>query len=172
MIMLSLSAGTIAIIAAVIILSIVGIAGAMVPAIPGTPLNMVALLIAYFAFPGIISTGLLIALLVAAAIVIILDYIAPIWLTKVGGGSKKAILGSTVGLFAGLLFMPVGLIVGPLAGAFIGELISGTDINKAIKVSLWSFVAFLLTTGLKLMAGLIISFYTLQAAYVHLEAAI
>ncbi len=170
--MLSCSAGTIAIITAIIIISALGIAGAIIPAIPGTPLNVVALLITFFAFPGQITTGLLIGLIVAAVIVMILDYIAPVWFTKVGGGNKKAIWGSMIGVVVGLLFMPLGLIVGPLAGAFIGELISGTAPNKAIKVSLWSLLAFVLTTGLKLVAGLVLTYYCVQAIYLHIASTI
>ena len=92
-----------------------------------------------------------------------LDYIAPIWLTKLGGGSKQAIWGSTIGVFIGLFFMPVGLIVGPLAGAFVGEFMHEQQLGKAIHVALMSFLAFLLTTGLKLVASLLMTFYVFKA---------
>ncbi len=163
----SLSWWSIMLIAVVLVLSVAGIVGTLVPAVPGTPLNMAALLVAYFLCPGEIATHLLFALLVAGLIVIILDYVAPIWMTRAGGGSRRAAWGSTLGLVAGLFFMPMGLIVGPLIGAFVGEITDSHRPDKAIKVSLWSFAAFLLTTGIKLMAGIVISYYSISAIYYH-----
>ena len=154
--------------ALVAVLSVMGIVGAVLPALPGTPLNIVALVIAYFICPGQISTQMLIALIAAGVIVTILDFVAPIWFTQAGGGSKRAIWGSSIGLVAGLFFMPTGLIVGPLIGAFLGELSEGKHAKKALKVSLWSFAAFVITTGLKLMAGIVISYYCIAAIYAQI----
>ena len=163
----SLSWWIIALIALVIVLSVVGIVGAVVPAVPGTSLNMAALLVAYFLCPGEIASHLLFALLIAGTIVIILDYVAPAWMTRMGGGSRRATWGSTLGLVAGLFFMPMGLIVGPLIGAFVGELTDSRHPGKALKVSLWSLAAFLITTGIKLMASIVISYYCISAIFHH-----
>ena len=159
-----------------VLLSLTGIVGAIVPALPGPPLSFASLLTVYFICPGTISTELLIWMLVLTIIVSVLDYVAPIWLTKVGGGSKAAIWGSTLGLIAGLLyapelplcrqfFMPIGLIVGPLAGAFFGEMTNNSSLGKATRVALMSFVSFLLTTGAKLVISALMTFYTLEAVY-------
>ncbi len=148
-----------------VLLSLTGIVGAIVPALPGPPLSFASLLTVYFICPGTISTELLIWMLVLTIIVSVLDYVAPIWLTKVGGGSKAAIWGSTLGLIAGLFFMPIGLIVGPLAGAFFGEMTNNSSVGKATRVALMSFVSFLLTTGAKLVLSALMTFYTLEAVY-------
>lgn len=148
-----------------VLLSLTGIVGAIVPALPGPPLSFASLLTVYFTCPGTISTELLIWMLVLTIIVSVLDYVAPIWLTKVGGGSKAAIWGSTLGLIAGLFFMPIGLIVGPLAGAFFGEMTNNSSVGKATRVALMSFVSFLLTTGAKLVLSALMTFYTLEAVY-------
>ncbi len=145
-----------------IIMALVGIIGAIVPAIPGPPLCFASLVIAYFTSPGYISETLLGVMFVITIVVTVLDYIAPIWLTKLGGGSKQAMWGSTLGVFAGLFFMPWGLILGPLVGAFIGEMMHESNTGKATKVALMSFVAFLLSTGVKLVASLIMTFYTIK----------
>ena len=147
------------------LLSLTGIVGAIAPALPGPPLSFASLLMVYFTCPGTISTELLIWMLVLTIIVSVLDYVAPIWLTKVGGGSKAAIWGSTLGLIAGLFFMPIGLIVGPLAGAFFGEMTNNSSVGKATRVALMSFVSFLLTTGAKLVLSALMTFYTLEAVY-------
>lgn len=148
-----------------IIVALVGIIGAVVPAIPGPPLSFCSLAIAYFTSPGYISGTLLGIMLVVTIVVTVLDYIAPIWLTKLGGGSKQAMWGSTLGVFVGLFFMPIGLILGPLAGAFIGEMMHEQQLGKAVKVALMSFVAFLLTTGLKLAASLLMTYYCFYAIF-------
>jgi len=146
-----------------IVLALIGIIGAIVPALPGPPLSFAALLVAYFA-TGEISGTVLLLLFFLTVVVTALDYIAPIWFTKLGGGSKQAVWGSTLGLIAGLFFMPLGLIVGPLAGALLGELIHDSrDTQKAIKVAAWSFVSFLTTTGLKLVCSCILTYYTFVA---------
>ncbi len=148
-----------------VLIALVGIIGAIVPAIPGPPLCFASLVIAYFTSPGYISETFLLVMFVVTLAVTVLDYIAPIWLTKLGGGSKQAMWGATLGVFIGLFFMPWGLILGPLAGAFVGEMMHNNDTSKATKVALMSFVAFLLTTGIKLVVSLLMTFYTFKAFF-------
>ena len=150
-----------------IVLALTGIVGAIVPALPGPPLTFASLVTVYFSCPGKISVELLIVMLALTVLVSVLDYVAPIWLTKVGGGSKSAIWGSTIGLFAGLFFMPIGLIFGPLIGAFIGEISNNSSLGKASKVALMSFVSFLLTTGAKLVLSAVMTYYALAGIYSH-----
>ena len=148
-----------------ILLSLTGIVGAIMPALPGPPLSFASMLTVYFTCPGTISGRLLCVMLLLTITVSVLDYVAPIWLTKVGGGSKAAIWGSTLGLIAGLFFMPIGLILGPLAGAFIGEVSNNSSVGKATWVALMSFISFLLTTGAKLILSALMTYYTMAAIY-------
>lgn len=150
-----------------VLVSVLGIIGAIAPAIPGPPLNFGALVIAYLTMPGYVSGTVVLVMLAVTIAVSVLDYVAPIWLTKLGGGSKMAMWGSTLGMFLGLFSVPWGLVLGPLIGAFIGEMLHNSqDIGKACKVALMSFIAFLLTTGLKLAASLVMTYFTL-AAFAH-----
>jgi len=146
-----------------IVLALVGIVGAIVPALPGPPLCWGSLLIAYFACPSHVSGTLLWVMLALTILAQVLDYIAPIWMAKAGGGSKAAITGSTVGLILGLFYMPLGLILGPLVGAFVGEMISTQNTTIALRVALLSFLSFLLSTGFKLILCLVMTFYTMAA---------
>jgi uncharacterized protein YqgC (DUF456 family) len=59
-------------------------------------------------------------------------------------------------MIIGLFFLPLGLIVGPFVGALIGELLVKTPFEAAIKVAFMSFLAFLMTTALKLVYGAVI----------------
>lgn len=155
-----------------VIVSLVGIIGAIVPALPGPPLNLGSLVVAWMLVPEYVSGSMVMWMVILTILVTILDYVAPIWLTKIGGGSKKAIWGSTLGIIAGLFFMPLGLIVGPLLGAFFGEMMHEDNVQKALKVSLMSFISFLLTTGFKLVLSLVMAYYTLSAFAHHFYDAI
>lgn len=154
---------TIIIIVLAVILTLTGILGAILPALPGPPLCWGSLLIAYFFCDSTISNTLLWTMLVLTIISQILDYVAPIWMAKAGGGSKSAISGSTAGLILGLFFMPMGLFVGPLIGAFVGEYLSTQNLGQSIRIALLSFLSFLLSTGFKLVLCLVMTYYTMAA---------
>ena len=146
-----------------IVLALAGIVGAILPALPGPPLCWVSMLIAYFSCSPYISGLALWMMLILTIIAEVLDYIAPIWMAKAGGGSRAAITGSTIGILLGLFFMPIGLIVGPLLGAFVGEMMSTRETGKAIRIALLSFFSFLLSTGFQLILCLAMACYTIAA---------
>lgn len=148
-----------------IVLALAGIVGAVLPALPGPPLCWASMLIAYFVCSPHISGTVLCIMLVLTIIAEVLDYIAPIWMAKAGGGSRSAITGSMVGIILGLFFMPIGLVVGPLIGAFAGEMLSTRQTGKAIRVALLSFLSFLLSTGFQLILCLAMSIYTMAAVW-------
>jgi uncharacterized protein YqgC (DUF456 family) len=102
---------------------------------------------------------LLIVLGIVTVVVTILDYVVPAWGTKKSGGSKAGIRGATAGLIVGLFLGPAGIIVGPFAGAVIGEMIGGSGTDKALRAGFGSFLGFLAGTGLKLMASITMAFY-------------
>jgi uncharacterized protein YqgC (DUF456 family) len=68
------------------------------------------------------------------------------------GASRKAIVGSIIGTFAGLLFLPIGIFVGPFAGALIGEMLHGRELGQATKVGLATWLG--LVVGMVLKVGL------------------
>ena len=137
-----------------ILLAVIGAAGCIVPIIPGVVLSYAGLLCAYFRDGSTLSTTLLWIWLVVVAVVSLIDYFLPAYMTKIFGGSRPATIGATIGAIAGFLFGPIGIIVGPFAGAVIGELMNNrNDLNRAIKVGLGSFLSFIVGTGIKLMAA-------------------
>lgn len=154
---------TICLLIIAVVLSLIGVVGAIAPALPGPPLSFAALIIVYFVLPGSISLSLLITMGVLTLAAAALDYAAPIILTRVGGGSSEAILGTTLGLLAGLFFMPLGLILGPLAGAFIGEYSHSAHLGKALWIAFLSFLSFVFTTVTKLILTAMITYYIILA---------
>lgn len=149
-----------------ILLILVGIAGCILPIIPGPPVGYGGLLLLEITKYADFSTRLLIILAVVAVVVTLLDYVVPIWGTKRYGGTKAGIWGATIGMVVGLFFFPpFGIIIGPLVGAIIAEMAKGADRNQSIRAGLGSLVGFLLGTGLKLIASFLFAFYFFRALF-------
>lgn len=146
-----------------IVLMIVGIAGCLLPVLPGPPLSYLGLVVFHFTRFADISKNLFIILAIVAVVVTVIDYVVPIWGTRRFGGSKYGIRGATVGLVIGLFLGPLGIIIGPFIGAVVGELIFKDDIKYALKAGFGSLLGFLTGVGLKLAASLLITFYFVKA---------
>jgi len=147
-----------------VVLTISGIAGCILPFLPGPPLSYIALLTLLAIDQNEFSARFLGIWLVVTVAVTLLDYYVPVWGTKKFGGSSKGIWGATIGLIAGLFFFPpFGLIVGPFIGAFIGELIAGKDTSAALRSGFGSFIGFLAGTIMKLTVSIIMAFYFFRA---------
>lgn len=159
----TMTALTITMIVLAFILTTVGMIGAIIPALPGPPLCLAGLALIYWFVPGTISMQLLIFMIVLTVCAVLLDYLTPILLTRVGGGSKQAVMCTTLGLVAGLFFMPAGLILGPLIGAFVGEYSETQRLGKALWVAFLSFVSFLFTTVTKVILAAVMTYYVEMA---------
>ena len=144
------------IIIAAILLGILGMVGSVAPALPGPPLSWLGLLVLYFWGSGTNAAGDRMSLTVLGIWfgVTFLDYLMPGMLTKVTGGSRYASKGATIGMIAGIILTPVGMILGSILGAFIAELTYGNKTApEALKSSLGAFVGFMLGSGLKLIVS-------------------
>jgi len=142
-----------------IVMMIVGIAGCLLPVLPGPPLTYLGLVVLHFTKFGPVSTNLFIILGVVAIVVTVIDYIVPIWGTRQFGGSKYGMRGAAVGLVIGLFLGPFGIIAGPFIGAVVGEMLFKDDIKYALKAGFGSLLGFLTGVGLKLAASLLMTFY-------------
>ncbi len=143
-----------------IVFIILGLAGCVLPVIPGPPLSYIALLLLHFTSGSQFSERFLITWAVLTIIVVLLDYLVPLWGTKAFGGSKQGMWGSLIGLFAGMFFFPpFGIIIGPFLGAFIGELSTGKEAGMALKSGFGSFVGFLAGIVIKLIASGMMTWY-------------
>lgn len=149
-----------------IVLMILGIAGCLLPVLPGPPLTYLGLVVLHFSKFADISKNLFIILGIVAVVVTVIDYVVPIWGTKQFGGSKYGMRGATVGLIIGLFLGPPGIIIGPFIGAVVGELIFKDDFKYALKAGFGSLLGFLTGVGLKLAAALLMTFYFIRALIV------
>lgn len=142
---------------------IIGVAGSILPGLPGPPVSWVGLLILYIWGNGVNGAGeplSLTALVVWAVVVIavtVVDYIVPPLLTKKMGGSKYAEKGSLYGMIFGIIFTPVGMILGSFLGALIAEIaVAKKNLEEALKAAVGSFLGFILGTGIKTIAAVLI----------------
>lgn len=143
-----------------IILMLVGLIGCILPLIPGPPLSFAGLLVLHFSDFGEFSFSFLVLFGTIALVVTVLDYIVPVWGTKKFGGSKAGIWGATIGLVLGIFFFPpIGIILGPLAGAIIAESIKGKEFNKSFIAGLGSLFGFLMGVVIKLIASFVMTYY-------------
>lgn len=142
------------------ILIILGIAGCVLPVLPGPPISYVGLLLLHFTDKYQFTNEFLLIWALVTIAVTLLDYYIPIWGAKKFGASKPGIWGSVIGMILGLLFFPPwGIILGPFAGAVVGELIVGKKSGEALKAGFGSFVGFLGGTLLKLIASGMMAWY-------------
>lgn len=142
-----------------IILVLFGIAGSILPAVPGPPLAFAGLLLQQLRDEKPFTSGFLFLWLGIVVVSLILDYLIPIWGTKKFGGTKYGVWGCTLGFIAAFWMGPVGVIIGPLAGAFIGELLAKQESKNALKAALGSFVGFLAGSFLKLVICFFMLYY-------------
>ena len=160
---------TYVLIAVVIVLALIGLVGAVVPGIAGTPFSFLALLVLSFVDSIDYSTRFLVIMGIIGAAVFTVDYVVPVWGTKKLGGSKAGVRGSTIGLILGLLVtfvFPIGFIavlLGPFIGAYIGEKSAGTEDHLAWRSAFGSFIGFLAGTFMKIVYTVIIGFYVVKA---------
>lgn len=135
------------------LLLIMGFAGTFVPILPGAPLAWAGLLAAYFSEHAALPLWLLAVCAAVAVIVSVADGVFPVTMTKKSGGSKAGLWGCAIGLVAGFLIGPAGIVAGPLVGAFAGEMLhDSSDARRALRAALGAFKGFLLGTGLKMLA--------------------
>jgi len=146
-----------------VLAGIIGIAGSILPGLPGTPVSWLGLLILYIWGNGTnaageeISMRTLIVWAIVVAIVSVIDYVVPMWFTKVTGGSKYAERGALVGLIAGIILTPIGMILGSFLGAFLFEMYyTRKGAGQALKAAIGSFLGFITGTGLKTIVAVII----------------
>lgn len=133
------------------LLVLIGLAGTILPALPGLPLVFAGMLLGawaggfeYIGIPMIVVLGLL------TVVSLVVDF----WSTALGarrvGASRKAVWGAVAGTLVGMFFGIPGLFIGPFVGALAGELLHGRDVARATKVGVGTWLGIAFGTVLKL----------------------
>jgi uncharacterized protein YqgC (DUF456 family) len=134
-----------------ITLMLVGLAGIVLPALPGVPLLFAGMVVAAaiddFQRIGWITLSILGALTVIAFVV---DLLAGALGAKRVGASGRAVWGAAIGTIVGLFFGIAGLLLGPFVGAVVGELSAHGRLDQAGRVGVATWVGLILGTVVKL----------------------
>jgi uncharacterized protein len=133
------------------ILVVAGLAGLVLPAVPGPPLIFAGLFLAAweedFSYVG---TGPLIILGVLA----LLTYAVDLWATMFGakkfGASKRAVIGAVIGSIVGLFLGLPGVIFGPFIGAVLGELSARKGLHDAARAGIGATIGLAIGVAVKM----------------------
>lgn len=137
-----------------LILVALGLVGSIVPGMPGTPLYLVAMLLARFCADVEMSNLELFVIFILVAATFAVDFFLPMWTTKKFGGTKAGVYGSIVGLLAGFFLpIPASAIVCMFLGAIIGEVIAGQSNGVAVKSGMGNLIGFIIATTVKFVLG-------------------
>lgn len=129
-------------------LIVTGLAGTVLPALPGTALVFGGIVLGAWIDDFTRVGGGTLAVLAALAVVAwVLEYVASLLGAKKAGASRQALVGAAIGTVAGLLLGIVGVLFLPLVGAAVGEYLARRNQAQAVKVGV--------ATWLGLMAGML-----------------
>ncbi|MGY1424606.1 DUF456 domain-containing protein [Lysobacter sp. A289] len=132
------------------LLVLVGLAGTVLPALPGVPLMFAGMLLAAWAgnFEQV-GWWVVVVLGVLTVLSIAVDLLATAMGAKRVGASRLALVGAVVGTLVGLFFGIIGVLAGPFIGALVGELIHGRQVRQAARVGFGTWLGILVGTVLK-----------------------
>jgi uncharacterized protein len=118
-----------------------GLAGTIVPFLPGTPLIVAGALV-YAIVTGWtpVGAGRLVILAALAAVGLVLQHMSGALGARRAGGSRWAVLGAIVGGVVGLFFGVPGLLLGPPLGAIAAEIIRGGDLSASVRAGVATFI--------------------------------
>jgi uncharacterized protein YqgC (DUF456 family) len=116
------------------LLMLAGLAGALLPILPGTPLILVGAAIYAFATDFTpIGWGRLVILAALAIFSVVVGSLGTALGTRGAGGSHGAVIGAILGTLVGVAFAPLGLIVGPLVGAVGAEWLRTGRLRESVR---------------------------------------
>jgi uncharacterized protein YqgC (DUF456 family) len=123
------------------VLTVTGIAGMLLPFLPGVPLLFLGLLCAAWAedfqYVGIWT---LVVLGCMAALSYLAEFLGSVLGARKYGGSRRAMVGAALGGIIGLFFGIPGILIGPFAGAVLGELSLQRSLDQASRAGFGTVV--------------------------------
>ena len=137
------------------ILTFTGLAGMLLPFVPGAPFLFLGLLFGAWA-EGFTYIGVwtLLVLAVMAALTYAVEFAASVPGVKKYGGSKRAMVGAALGGIVGLFLGVPGILLGPFVGAVIGELSLQRSLNEASRAGFGTVVGLAIGVAGKLAIGI------------------
>ena len=146
------------------ILMLLGLAGSILPILPGPPLSFIGLfllaLLKHFSPP--LTPTLVIILAIVTILVIVMDYIIPLLGAKKYGASKWGLWGSVLGMAIGMFWSPFAMLLGAFIGAVVVEWLVGKTKGEALRAGWGVMMGTLFATILRLgVAGMMTYYFVL-----------
>jgi uncharacterized protein YqgC (DUF456 family) len=133
------------------ILAVIGLAGMLLPIIPGAPILYFGLVLAAWADDfEYVGLWTMVLLGVIAALTYLVDFLAGAFGVKRFGASPRAMFGAAAGTLLGLFFGFPGVLVGPFAGACIGELTTTRNVEAAGRAGFGATLGLVIGAAVKL----------------------
>ena len=149
------------------ILMLLGLAGSVLPILPGPPLSFIGLfvlaLLKHFSPP--LTPTLVIILAIVTIIVIVMDYIIPLMGAKRYGASKWGVWGSVLGMAIGIFWSPFAMLVGAFIGAVVVEWLVGKKKGEALRAGWGVLMGTLFATILRLGVSGMMTYYFVLALW-------
>lgn len=138
------------------LLVIIGLAGTLLPALPGTPIMLAGMvLMAWLGEFVRVGHGTLLGLTALTLLSVFLDFLATAEGARRFGAGRAAILGATLGLLVGLFFGIPGMLLGPFAGAVIGHRLGKATLDASLRAGVGASVGVLVGTAAKVAIGIV-----------------
>ncbi len=129
---------------------IVGLAGVVLPAVPGSALLVLGAVLVAWAEDFTRISGWAVAACAALGLAIwAVDLVASLLGAKAFGASRWAVVGGAVGLLVGLFLGLPGIVLGPAVGALAFEYARDSNFERALRAGVGTFVGFVLGTAAK-----------------------
>ncbi len=131
-----------------------GLAGLVLPVIPGAVLIFAgALLGAWIDNFAHVGAGTLTAIGIMAALTFAADIAGTAFGAKRFGASPRAIAGAAIGAVIGIVFGVFGILIGPFVGVVVGELSQQRDLMRATRAGFGASLGLALAAAAKLALG-------------------
>lgn len=137
-----------------VLLIVVGLAGAVLPALPGTVLVLAGIVLgAWIDDFARVGTTTLAVIAVLAVLSWVLDYVAGLLGARRAGASREALVGAALGTVAGIFMGLVGVLFMPFVGAVAGEYLARRDRGGAVRVGAATWVGTMIGMLAKVALG-------------------
>jgi len=138
------------------VLMLVGVAGTVLPALPGTLFVLAGIVLgAWIDDFTRIGWGSVATVTVLAVLAWGLDFVAGLLGAQRVGASRQAIVGAALGTVAGIFLGLVGVLFMPLVGAAVGEWLAHRNQAQAMRVGVATWVGLLAGLVAKVVLGFV-----------------
>ena len=137
------------------ICTVTGLSGLLLPVVPGAPILFLGLLFGAWAEDfRYIGVWTLLILAGMAGLTYVVEFAASILGVRKYGGSRRAMAGAVLGGIVGLFLGIPGILLGPFAGAVIGELSLQRSLDQASRAGFGTVVGLAIGVAGKLAVGI------------------